>query len=120
MSQRISELSRGCSLYTETFKGHNSVKMNTELWHLFCPHCLMLFYICTKFCRSIALSFRVTDLNNRVDARVVANVDGRTDGRTNGRKTGSLYRAMPEAGVTKNDNMRLAQVLRLPLRLILV
>ena len=40
-----------------------------------------------------------------VNARVVGNVDrrtnGRTYGRTNGRKTGSLYRAMPEAGATK-------------------
>ena len=35
-------------------------------------------------------------MNTRVDARVVANVGGRTDVR----KTGSLYCAMPEAGVT--------------------
>ena len=72
-----------------------------ELWHLSCPHCLIVFYICTKFCRSSSKGFRVTDLNSRVDARVVANVDGRTDEQTNGRKSGSLYRAMPEAGATK-------------------
>ena len=59
-----------------------------------------MFYICTKICLSISLGFRATDLHTRVDARVVANVDGRT----NGLKTGSLYRAMPEAGATKNEN----------------
>ena len=44
------------------------------------------------------MGFRVTDLNNRVNARVIENVDGRTYGRTNRQKIGSLYRAMPEAG----------------------
>ena len=39
-------------------------------------------YFCTKFCQSISLGFRVTDLNIRVDARVVANVDGQTYGTT--------------------------------------
>ena len=56
----------------------------------------MVFYSCTKFCRSSSKGFRVTDLNSKVDTRVVANVDGRTYGR----KTRSLYRALPEAGVT--------------------
>ena len=40
------------------------------------------------------------DVHTRVDASVVANVDKRTFGQTNGRKTGSLYRAMPQAGAT--------------------
>ena len=62
----------------------------------------MMFYICSKFCQSISYGFRVRDLNSRVDARVVAKVDGRTDVRTDIRKTRSLYRAMPEAGATKN------------------
>ena len=35
-------------------------------------------YMCTMFCQSISLGFRVTDLNIKVDARVVANVDGQT------------------------------------------
>ena len=70
--------------------------MYVGLWHLFCPHCLMIFYIYTKFCQSNSSGLRVTDMNSRVDARVVANVDGRT----NRRKTGSLYRAMPEAVAT--------------------
>ena len=44
------------------------------------------------------------DLNSGVDDRMGVNVDGRTYGRTygqtNGQKTGSIYRAMPEAGAT--------------------
>ena len=58
-----------------------------------------MLYICIKFCQSNSKGFWVTDPNRRVDARVVANVDG-TDVRTDGRNTGSLYRAMPEAGAT--------------------
>ena len=42
------------------------------------------------------------DLDSRVIARVVANVGRRRYGSINGRKTRSLYRAMPEAGATKN------------------
>ena len=61
-------------------------------------HRLIMFYICTKLCKSIPQDFRVTDLDSRVDARVVANVDS---GRTNRQNTGSLYHAMPEAGTTK-------------------
>ena len=52
-----------------------------ELWYLFCPHRLIEFNICTKFCQSISQGFRVTDLNTMVNARVVANVDGQTYGR---------------------------------------
>ena len=44
-------------------------------------NCLIKFYICTKFCRSIPQGFRVTDLNSTVDARVVKNDDGRTENR---------------------------------------
>ena len=65
---------------------------------------LIMHYICTRFCKSIAKGFRVTDLNIRVDARVVTIVDGRT----NGRKTGSLYHAMPEAGATKRKKDKLS------------
>ena len=72
-----------------------------------------MLYICPKFCRSNSKGFRVTNLNSRVDARVVANVDGqtygRTYGRTNGRKTGSLYRAMPEAGATKTNKSSVSE-----------
>ena len=39
---------------------------------------LMVFNICTKFCRSISKGFRVMDLNSRVDTRVT---DGHTDRR---------------------------------------
>ena len=59
-----------------------------------------MLYICTKFGRSISKGFKDTDPDSRVDARVVANVDGWTCGHTKGQKTGSLYRAMPEAGAT--------------------
>ena len=52
-----------------------------------------LYQILSKY----LIGFKSYDLNTRVDARVVANVNVRT----NGRKTGSLYRAMPEAGATK-------------------
>ena len=83
--KRVSELLRGCSLYTKCSKGHNYVNSVVKLWVLFCPYCLIVFYICTKFCQSISLGFRVTDLNSRVDARVVANVDGRTYGQTYGK-----------------------------------
>ena len=51
------------------------------------------------------------DLNSRIDARVVTNVYGRTYERTNGRKIGSLYRAMPEAGATKNEFSRVNSIL---------
>ena len=53
------------------------------------------------------------NLNIRVAARAVANVDGWTYGRTNGQKTGSIYRAMPEAGATKRrmDELRFTSFL---------
>ena len=75
----------------------------TENW--LSAHPLIMLYICTKFYASISNGFRVTDLKSRVNARVAANVDngqteGHTDTRMNGWKTGSLYRAMPKAGVT--------------------
>ena len=37
--------------------------------------CLIMLFICTKFCQSISKGFRVTDLDNKVDAWMVANVD---------------------------------------------
>ena len=43
-----------------------------ELRFLFSAHCLVMRYVCIKFCESISKCFRVTDLNNRVDAGVVA------------------------------------------------
>ena len=64
--------------------------------YLFCAFCLIMLYICMKFSESTSDGFRMTNPNRRVDASVVANVDGRT----NGRRSGSLYRAMPEAGAT--------------------
>ena len=68
-----------------------------ELQLLFGAYCLMMLYICTKFCENISKGFRVTDLNIRVNARVVANVDAHMDTQ----KNGSLYRSMPKAGMTK-------------------
>ena len=62
-----------------------------------------MLYICTKLCESTSMGFRVTHPNNRVDARVVAIS---TYGRKDGQKTGSLYRAMPEAGATKMKNAK--------------
>ena len=72
-----------------------------EIRYLISTHCLIMLYTCTKFGQSISKGFRDTDLDSRVDARVVANVDRHMDGHMNGRKTGSLYHAMPEAGMTK-------------------
>ena len=65
--------------------------------------CILMLYICTKFCEIISKSFRVTDPNSKADASVVANVDNQADKRTHGWKTRSLYCAMPEAGVTKKE-----------------
>ena len=63
-----------------------------------------MLYMCTKFQENISEGFKETELNITVDARVVANIDGRTNKRTE--KPGSLYRAMPEAGVTKKSKQR--------------
>ena len=66
-------------------KGHYSVISVGEVRYLFCAHCLIILYICTKFCQSISKGFRVTGPDSRIDARVVTNVDGRTDVRTDER-----------------------------------
>ena len=88
-------------MHTE-IKGHDSVKSvdGVKVLNL-CLSSDNAKYICTKFCKSISKGFRVRDPDSRVDGRVVADVDGRTYVRTYVRKTGSLHRAMPEAGATK-------------------
>ena len=42
-------------------KGHNSVKKVDGLWFLFCAHCLMMFYICTKFDENILDGIKVIE-----------------------------------------------------------
>ena len=42
-----------------------------ELQYLFPAHPLIILDILIKFCENVSTCFRVTDLNNRVDARVV-------------------------------------------------
>ena len=39
--------------------------MQVELRYFFCAHCLIVFYICIKFCQSISKGFRVTDPDSR-------------------------------------------------------
>ena len=52
--------------------------------------------------------------DGRMDRRTYGQTDIWTDGhmdrRKNGRKTGSLYRAMPEAGATINQIMAVKQI----------
>ena len=62
-------------------KGHNSVNSVGGVMALVLSTLsngvLYLYQVLSKY----LMSFRVTDLKSRVDARVVANVDGRTENR---------------------------------------
>ena len=50
ISQRVSKLLSG-----HDFQGKRiQKKMQVELWFLFSAHCLIMLYICTRFCENIS------------------------------------------------------------------
>ena len=62
-SQRYQSYGTDTIFILEFTKGHNSAKMEVELWFLFSAYGLLMLYICTKLCETVS-NCRLSELRS--------------------------------------------------------